>query len=90
MSVEIYLPPSLQYLIDNVKKMEVNGSTVKECLHNLIKQFPRLKAQLFDPQDNLLEGLSIYINNKNTDIKELTKPVSDGDKLYIINLIFGG
>lgn len=90
MSVEISIPPSLQHLVNDIKIIEVSGRTIRECLDDLVTQFPQIKSQLFGQGMKLRKGLSIYINGEATDIKELAKPVNDGDKLFILNLIFGG
>jgi molybdopterin converting factor small subunit len=90
MSVEVSIPPSFQSLINGIKTVEVSGKTVEECLDNLVTRFPLIKSQLFGRGRKLRKGLSIYINREGIDVKELARAVNDGDKLYILNLIFGG
>jgi molybdopterin converting factor small subunit len=90
MSVEVFLPPSLQRLISDIKHTQVEGNTVGECLDKLIEQFPQLKSSLFNRLHKLQSGFSVYINNENVSPKELTRPVNNGDKIYIINILVGG
>ena len=90
MGVEINIPQFLQHLTNGVKVAEVSGRTVGECLIDLVRQFPQLKALLFTKNGKLLKYLDVYINGESAYPEELAKPVSDGDELYIIKIIVGG
>jgi molybdopterin converting factor small subunit len=90
MKVELYLPPSLQYPADNIKTLEVEGNSVRECLHSLFNQYPQLKDEIFTRNNKLRKGLTIYRNGGKDDLTNLDTPLKEGDKLYILNLIFGG
>jgi|WetSurMetagenome_2_1015567.scaffolds.fasta_scaffold649527_1 molybdopterin converting factor small subunit len=90
MKVELFLPPSIQYLADNIKTLEVEGNTIRECLHSLVNQYPQLKADIFTRSNKLHKGLSIYKNGGKTDVMDLDTAIKEGDKLYILNVIFGG
>jgi len=90
MSVEINIPPVLQALIDGVRQIDVSGSTVGECLKQLVEKYPRLKLRLFNRQGKLPKGVSIFINGESAYPEELARPVHDGDKVYITNIVLGG
>ena len=90
MSVEIHIPQFLQHLARDVKIVEVNGRTVGECLNDLVKQFPKLEARLFDKNGELLKYLVVLVNGESAYPEELVQPVNDRDKLHIINIIAGG
>jgi molybdopterin converting factor small subunit len=90
MTVEISLPPSLQTLADNVKRVDVSGGTVGECLGAMIAQYPRLKGRLFTRGGKILKGLNIYVNGERVSPEPLARPVRDGDKIHLAYLIFGG
>jgi len=75
---------------DGNKVVEVNGSTVGECLNHLVKQFPRIKKQLFSKEGNLFENITISINGESAYPEQLAKPVKDDDELKIVLLIGGG
>jgi len=70
--------------------VEVNGSTVGQCLDDLIKQFPDIKQGLFDSNGKLHSYIDIYVNGESAYPEVLAKPVKAGDKLHIIFLIGGG
>ena len=88
MSVKVSIPSYMQSFTNNMRVVEVNGSTVGQCLNLLVKKFPKLK--LFDKEGKLFAYFSIFINGKSAYPKESEKPVKDGDELNIILLIGGG
>lgn len=90
MSVEAKIPPVFTRYTDNQQSAEVNGSTVGECLDQLVKQFPDLKPVLFDKNGRLHRHLDVYVNGASAYPEELAKPVNDGDKLHIIMVLAGG
>ena len=91
MSVKINLHPNLSlFFTDGQEVVEVNGSTVGQCLDDLVKQFPRIKQGLFSKDGRLLNYVDIYVNGESSYPEELAKPVKDGDELYIMLIIAGG
>ena len=90
MSTKINIPSYMQSLTNNMKVVEVKGSTVGECLNYLVKQFPGMKKWLFSKKGSLFENIIISINGESAYPEQLTKPVKDGDELNILLLIGGG
>ena len=88
MSIKIDLSYLSQPYNNNMEVVEVNGSTVGECLKHLVEQFPKLK--LFNKDGKLLPYLGIYVNGESAYPKQLDKPVKDGDELSIILMVGGG
>jgi len=80
----------MQSFTNNMRVVEVKGSTVGECLSHLVKQFPTIKKQLFSKKGSLFENIIISINGESAYPEQLTKPVKDGDKLNIMFVIGGG
>jgi molybdopterin converting factor small subunit len=90
MSVTINLNPTLSSLANNQKVVEVNGSTVGECLDELVKQFPKVKPLLLDKNGKLHNYVEVYVNQESSYPEELDKQVNDGDELHVTMIIFGG
>ena len=88
--MKVNVPPGLQHFTNNQDVVEVNGSTVGECLNQLTDQFPGLIDELFDKDRTVLYFIDIYINGETSYPEELTKPVKDGDELTILLLLGGG
>jgi len=89
MSIKINVS-ALHHYTDGQQVVEVNGSTVGQCLDQLVKQFPGIAPCLFDKDDKLHSDIDIYTNGKSAYPEELAKLVKDGDELHITFLIGGG
>ena len=90
MSIKINIPTLLYQYANGQRVVEVNGSTVGECLNHLVKQFPNIKQELFDKEGKVHNYLDIYINGQSAFPEELIKPVRDGDELHIVLIVHGG
>jgi molybdopterin converting factor small subunit len=90
MSINIELSSIFGRYTDNHLVIPVKGSTVGECLHDLVSQYPDLKKIFLDKNGNLQRSYQVFINGKSAYPKEMTKPVKDGDKVNITLLIQGG
>ena len=90
MSVKINIHSFFYASTDNQDVVEVEGSTVGECLEQLVKRFPGLKDQLFEKGGKLNRVVEVYVNGETSYPEELAKPVKDGDELHLIVFIAGG
>ena len=83
------LYPFLQQYTDNNEVVEVSGSTVSECINDLIRQYPDVKGALFD-NEKLRSYFMFFVNKEWSSPIELSHPVKDGDELSIAVIIAGG
>jgi len=90
MSVEIDVSSFLKKYTKGRQLVSVAGSTVGQCLDDLVKQFPGIKQGLFEKNGKLHSEIDVYVNGESANPGVLTKPVKDADKLHIIFLIGGG
>ena len=90
MTIKVHLYSSLQQFTNNRNMVEVSGSTIGECLDDLVEQFPKIKPVLFDKDSKLLGHIFTSVNLKSAYPEELAKVVNDGDELYIALIIAGG
>jgi len=90
MSVEIDVSSFLNKYTKGQQLVSVAGSTVGQCLDDLVKQFPGIKQGLFEGNGKVQSEIDIYVNSESANPEMLAKPVKDGDKLHIIFLIGGG
>ena len=70
--------------------VEVSGSTVGECLHQVVKRYPSMKKQLFTKTGNLFDNILISVNGESAYPEQLAKTVKEGDELKIVFMISGG
>ena len=90
MSIEVNISPYFTPYTNQQKVVQVQGSTVGECLDDLVKQFPALKKVLLDKKGKLYHSYDIFINGESVYPKAQAAPVKDGDKLNIVWIIQGG
>ncbi len=90
MSIKVNIHPYLYHLTNNQDIVEVEGTTVGECLKFLVKQYPDIEHIFFNENGKFTDDVNIFINLENIFPEELSKPVKDGDELHIIPTIMGG
>lgn len=88
MSVKIKLDYVLRHSAGKKDTITVNGSTVAECLDDLIRQFPALKNHIFNKQGRAWAW--IKVNDETISLKNLDRAVTDGDEIKLFGLIGGG
>ncbi len=90
MSVDVEISSIFGRYTGDVLNMKVEGKTVRECLHDLVKQFPRLKRMLLDTHGDLMHSYDFFINGASVYPKDMNLPLKDGDKLNVLYVIHGG
>jgi molybdopterin converting factor small subunit len=90
LSITVNIHQALRQITNNQSAVEVAGTTVGECLTELVQRFPDIKGKLFDKKGKLLNYIDIYVNAESSYPEELAKPVKDGDKLSITLMLAGG
>ena len=90
MSISIELSSAFGVFTDNVLNTKVEGNNVREALHGLAKQFPKLGKVLLNQEGNLMQTYDFFINGQGVYPKSMTAPLKDGDLLNILYLIHGG
>jgi molybdopterin converting factor small subunit len=90
MSVDVEISSIFGMYTGGVLDMKVEGKTVRECLHDLVRQFPDLKRMLLNKDGNLMQSYDFYINGERVYPKDMNTPLKDGDKLNVLYVIHGG
>jgi molybdopterin synthase sulfur carrier subunit len=90
MSIEVSIHQSLRHLTNGQATVTVHGTTVGQCLNDLVNQFPGIKPKVFDKKGTLLNYIDIYVNSESSYPEELALSVKDGDLLHITLIIAGG
>ncbi len=90
MSVNIEMSSFFGLYTNNTLETKVEGKTVRECLHDLVTQFPKLGRLLLDKDGNLQRTYDYFINGQNVYPKKMDQPLKDGDKLNLLYVIHGG
>lgn len=90
MSIIVKIPGMLQVYADEHEAVEVEGSTVGECLKYLVRKYPEMENELFDTRGKLFGFYDIYVNGKSSYPRGLEKTVNNGDKITIDMVLPGG
>lgn len=90
MPVRVHIHLTHRQFTDGLDVVSVEGSTVGECLNQLIKQFPKMEKALFAKKDKLLNIVEVYVNQSSAYPHELAKSVKDGDEIHLILMLAGG
>jgi len=90
MPVKVHIHTTHRQFTNGLEVVSIEGSTVAECLNQLIKQFPGMEKALFAKKDKLLNNVEIYLNHASAYPNELLKSVKDGDEIHVITMLAGG
>ena len=90
LAITIHIPPIHRHLNGDVETLTVDGNTVGECIHQLVKTFPQMEKAIFSKNGELNNLLEIFINSKSARPDELAQPTQDGDEIHITTILAGG
>ena len=90
MSVKVHVHTTHRQFTNGLKVVSSEGSTVGECLNQLVKQYPGMEKALFAKKDQLHRNVEIYLNQSTAYPDELLKPVKDGDEIHLVVMLAGG
>ena len=68
--------------------VEVEGSTIRECLDNLIKKHPDAKDNIYGLNNLLL--VIVLLNNERVLPEDLGRRVNRFDKIELVPVVIGG
>lgn len=88
MAVKIKIAQVLRQYTDEKETVEVEGSTVKQCLLNLIKKYPEVQKWIFD--SNNAPRVIVLLNKSVVMPGQLDKAVTDIDRIDLVPMIAGG
>lgn len=90
MSVDVEISSILGRYTGGALNIKVKGKTVRECLHDLARQYPDLKRMMLDKDGNLMHSYDYFINGENVFPKDMDQRLKDGDKLNVVFVVHGG
>ena len=91
MSIKFKIPKLLQEKTDGAVLIEVQGSSVQECIADLISRYPDLEGMILDGEDRILLKWTVYINSRITGASDaLSNPVREGDMIELLPVVAGG
>lgn len=80
----------LRRIVDRSGELRLEGSTVGECLDDLIRRYPEAKPLMFDSRGRLLKRFFVFVNQEGMTKADMARPVTDRDTLLLVVLASGG
>jgi molybdopterin synthase sulfur carrier subunit len=89
--VTVILPHVLRQKIGNRKSVTVSGSTIREIIHALDRDYPGLEFHLCHETGELRPYVNIFLNRESIRyLQELDTPVTPGATVHILQSVAGG
>ena len=82
--------PELSRLVGGSDEVWVDGTTVGECLADIIRRHPEAERLLFDRRGRLLKPVYVFVNAEGMAKAEMSQDVSEKDMLLVAVLATGG
>ena len=87
---EVWIPPRMQSITGGQERVQVPGSTVRQLVNNLEKEFPGIKEVLYDEEeDDIMPGLAVIVDGEASQLGLLEK-VSESSEVHFLPAIGGG
>ena len=89
--VKVLVPTPLRSCTNGQSEVVVEADTVADSLASLMRDYPRLKPQLYDDSGRLRSFVNLFLNDE--DIRMIDgqdSPVAPGDTIEILPAIAGG
>jgi molybdopterin converting factor small subunit len=90
MKIPVHLYSNLQRHTDNQSVVETEGTNVRECLIQLIQKYPEMGPIIMDKAGKSYSHVYLSVNLESAQSETLERPLSKGDRLYIILIVAGG
>lgn len=87
---EVWIPPRMQSLTGGKGTLQVAGSTVRQLINNLDKEFPGVWSRLCDEQGNdLLPGVAVIVDGETSQLGLLQR-VAENSEVHFLPAMGGG
>ena len=87
---EVWIPPKLQQLTGGKQQVQVEGSTVRQVINNLERQYPGVKEFLCDEmEEDLIPGLAVIVDGEASQLGMLQK-VQENSEVHFLPALGGG
>ncbi len=88
-AVDIFYP-QLKQLVGDADELRLQGTTVGECLADLVRRFPAAEKLLFKMPGALHRLVYVFVNHEGMQKAPMDRPLKATDRLIIAVLASGG
>lgn len=86
--MKVTIPSPLYSYTNHQRQVSAEGSTLRELLADLDRQFPGIRFRMIDEQDRMREHIRIFVNG--VLCSDLGMPLGGSETVQIITSISGG
>lgn len=91
MTVVVKIPTVLRKHTDGNAVIEASGSSVRELIHDIVRQYPDFKEKVLSDDDQLHRFINVYANDEDVRyLQGIDTLVADGDTVAILPAVAGG
>ncbi len=91
MSVKVRIPTPLRKLTKEQAEVDAAGSTIRDVVDDLEKQFPGFKERMCDDAGELRRFVNVYVGEEDIRfLKGLDTEIPEGEQVSIIPAVAGG
>ncbi|MBI2166529.1 MAG: MoaD/ThiS family protein [Chloroflexi bacterium] len=91
MAVTVRIPTPLRRVTSGLDKVDIECTTMSECIASLDRRFPGIKERLCDEKGELRHFVNIYLNGEDVRfLKGLQTETKAGDEVSIVPAVAGG
>ena len=85
---EVWIPPRMHKLVGGRERVRVAGTTIRQVVNNLEKEYPGMKDQLC-VEDEIIPGLAVIVDGEATSLGMLER-VQEDSEVHFLPAIGGG
>ena len=87
---EVWIPSKLQQLTGGKQQIQVEGSTVRQVINSMEKQYPGVKEFLCDEmEEDLMPGIAVIVDGETSQLGMLQK-VRENSEVHFLPALGGG
>lgn len=91
MAIKVQIPTPLREQSGGHSEIDAAGATVKAVLDDATRQYPGLRAKLFEASGQLRQYVNVYVNDEDIRyLDDLDTKVEDGQVIALIPAVAGG
>lgn len=87
---EVWVPPRMQALTGGNRVVQVPGSSVRQVINNLEKEYPGIRSRLCDEEGiDLLPGIAVIVDGETSQLGLLERLEEDSE-VHFLPALGGG
>jgi molybdopterin converting factor small subunit len=86
--MNLHIPGALRSYTAQQGEVQIDGATLAETLTALDRRFPGIRFRIITEQDTIRPHIRIFVNEEQQ--HNVTAPLQDTDRVYIVCALSGG